>query len=144
MSLAYERPTWHAAAACHGLTSLFFPERGESLAAARAVCKTCTVTAQCKEAGRHEHFGVWAGQAERGRRRDRRDGPISMQIPIAHGTMPGARQHYRRGDPPCTPCRIAMNIYSVDRQRDARERRRAAAAAQTTIVRIRPTQQEAS
>lgn len=34
---------WMADAACKGLTALFFPERGEDCAAAKAVCAGCPV-----------------------------------------------------------------------------------------------------
>lgn len=52
----------------------FFPERGESLREAKALCRVCPVRHQCQEhAIRHsERFGVWGGLSERERRRFRK------------------------------------------------------------------------
>jgi WhiB family transcriptional regulator, redox-sensing transcriptional regulator len=61
--------------ACRGADpDLFFPDRGESLEPAKAVCAECVVRDECLEfalaAG--ERFGVWGGTSERERRRIRR------------------------------------------------------------------------
>jgi WhiB family redox-sensing transcriptional regulator len=64
------RPAWHRHAACRGCDpEMWFPERGESLGPARAICATCPVAAQCAEAGAFEKYGVWGGLSERQRRR---------------------------------------------------------------------------
>ena len=66
-----DRPGWHHEAACRGLTAdLFYPARGESLAAARSVCECCPVQAECLNTamGRNEQFGVWAATSHRQRR----------------------------------------------------------------------------
>jgi hypothetical protein len=34
---------------------------------------------------------------------------MSAPQPIRHGTPSGARAHYRRGEKPCEPCRVAAN-----------------------------------
>ena len=67
------RPDWFAAAACAGLTDLFFPERGDQTRPAKAVCAECDMRAECLEfalSGR-ELFGVWGGKSERERRKIR-------------------------------------------------------------------------
>ncbi len=70
---------WWERAACLGLdTSLFFPARGESTAAAEALCASCPVREDClwhalgPVGGRSERFGIWGGSSERQRRRLRR------------------------------------------------------------------------
>lgn len=69
-----EDASWKANAACHGMTDVFFPSRGESIAEAREICRRCPVTRECLDyAMRHnEKFGVWSGTSERQRRRMRR------------------------------------------------------------------------
>ena len=70
-----DRPDWHAEAACRGLApDLFYPARGESLAAARSVCEGCPVQAECLNTamGRNEKFGIWAATSVRQRRHLRR------------------------------------------------------------------------
>lgn len=74
---------WQVEAACRGMDpDLFFPGRGESTAAARAVCQECPVRQECldhaMEDGHLEKWGVWGGTTERQRRqlrRARRMGP---------------------------------------------------------------------
>lgn len=56
----------------------------------------------------------------------RRPGPKPK--PVAHGTYKGARQHRRRGQPPCDPCRLAENAYQLEMKQKARERKQARAA----------------
>lgn len=52
----------------------WFPEKGGSTRAAKAVCRGCEVRAECLEyALKHdERFGVWGGLSERERRRLKR------------------------------------------------------------------------
>lgn len=67
---------WTERASCRGVDpGLFFPARGESLAAARAVCAGCPVRRECLEhaLAQPEKFGVWGGTSERERRVLRRD-----------------------------------------------------------------------
>lgn len=69
------RPRWHQHARCRGVgTALFFPERGESTAPAKALCEGCPVTAECAAAGQHEPAGIWAGQSPKARRLIRSSG----------------------------------------------------------------------
>lgn len=58
--------SWHDLAACRGVDpDLFFPQRGESLDPARAICATCPVRVDCLEEAlaRKEEFGVWGGMS---------------------------------------------------------------------------------
>ena len=69
-------PSWRRRAACRGLDpDLFFPERGESGAAAKAVCAQCPVTRQCLAfaLANDETLGVWGATTPRARRPLRRD-----------------------------------------------------------------------
>lgn len=52
----------------------FFPERGESLGPAQAVCAQCVVRVRCLEYAlqTNQQDGVWGGTSERQRRRMRR------------------------------------------------------------------------
>ena len=75
----FQRPTWHGCAACRGMDpAIFFPARGErnSCQAAKAVCATCPVTAECGEAGSREVFGIWGGKSAH----QRRDGPRKPKL----------------------------------------------------------------
>ena len=49
---------------------VFFPEKGESTAAAKRVCMACEVRVSCLEYAleHHERFGVWGGLLPRQRR----------------------------------------------------------------------------
>jgi WhiB family redox-sensing transcriptional regulator len=66
---------WVERAACRGLDSeLFFPGRGGSDEAARAVCAGCAVTVDCLDYAVANRIteGLWGGRSERERRRLRR------------------------------------------------------------------------
>jgi WhiB family transcriptional regulator, redox-sensing transcriptional regulator len=67
--------SWAQHAACRGMDpALFFPERGESTAEAKACCATCPVRVECLEYALEadEKFGIFGGASERQRRRMRR------------------------------------------------------------------------
>jgi len=67
---------WQGAARCAEVDpEIFFPERGGSSKAARAVCSGCSVRAQCLEyaLNNKEQFGIWGGTSERERRRLRKE-----------------------------------------------------------------------
>jgi WhiB family redox-sensing transcriptional regulator len=69
--------SWAERAACRGMDSdLFFPTHGDhaALQAAKAVCATCPVTAECRAyADRiEENDGVFGGASGRQRSRERR------------------------------------------------------------------------
>ena len=67
---------WQAKARCNEVEpEIFFPERGGSSKAARAVCSHCDVRLQCLEdaLNNKEQFGIWGGTSERERRRLRKE-----------------------------------------------------------------------
>jgi WhiB family redox-sensing transcriptional regulator len=63
---------WMNAAACKGLTHLFFPPAAERPQArdrrestAKAVCGSCAVHDRCREFARSNHeYGYWGGESE--------------------------------------------------------------------------------
>ena len=63
---------WMDAAACKGLTYLFFPAAAERPqarerreATAREVCASCTVRGMCRDFARDQHeYGFWGGESE--------------------------------------------------------------------------------
>lgn len=63
---------WKALSACSGLTSLFFPGKGEMDTAmqAKAVCATCPVIDPCLmfAVTNYEKHGIWGGTNEKERR----------------------------------------------------------------------------
>jgi WhiB family transcriptional regulator, redox-sensing transcriptional regulator len=77
----FDRPeSWQERGRCTELPSrkidaLFFPERGHSSKAAKALCAECCVKAECLEYAleRKEAFGVWGGTSERDRRKIRKE-----------------------------------------------------------------------
>ena len=67
---------WQANARCAEVDpEIFFPERGGSSKAARAVCAQCEVRDKCLEyaLNNKEQFGIWGGTSERERRRLRKE-----------------------------------------------------------------------
>ena len=78
MSIAVAtRPAWHQHGACRGADpNLFFPERGDSVKEAKAVCPRCPVRAECLEYAleNHESMGIWGGLSGRERRQLSRTG----------------------------------------------------------------------
>ena len=68
------RPRWMRDALCREHPEVdFFPDRGQSLEPARAVCGGCMVRGKCLVyALEHGKHGVWGGTSERERRTIRR------------------------------------------------------------------------
>jgi WhiB family redox-sensing transcriptional regulator len=69
------RPAWQKDAACRGMgTAVFFPGRGESTVAAKAICAGCGVRQECLAAGLADSDteGVWGGLSARVARRTMR------------------------------------------------------------------------
>jgi WhiB family transcriptional regulator, redox-sensing transcriptional regulator len=67
---------WQSNARCTEVDpEIFFPERGGSSKAARAVCAQCEVRLHCLEyaLNNKEQFGIWGGTSERERRRLRKE-----------------------------------------------------------------------
>jgi WhiB family redox-sensing transcriptional regulator len=70
---------WQLEAKCAELPirksdAMFFPNRGGSSKAARAMCAGCPVRPECLEyaLNNKEAFGIWGGTSERERRKLRR------------------------------------------------------------------------
>lgn len=65
---------WMQSAACKGVTGMFYPEDRDrsNFTAAKKLCRSCPVRAECLEAGMDEVYGVWGGLSPRERSRLRR------------------------------------------------------------------------
>jgi WhiB family redox-sensing transcriptional regulator len=71
----FASPAFMDLGSCRGMDpDVFFPDRGESLAPAKAICAECIVRDECLEFAldQGERFGVWGGTSERERRKLRR------------------------------------------------------------------------
>jgi len=68
------RPAWQTRAACRGMgTGGWFPERGQDLRPALAICAGCPVRAECQDYARSLFvpYGIWGGQSNNQRTRGR-------------------------------------------------------------------------
>jgi WhiB family redox-sensing transcriptional regulator len=75
MPIIQQHLTWQVGARCLQVDpEIFFPERGGSSKAARAVCRECPVKTECLRyaLANREQFGIWGGTSERERRRLRK------------------------------------------------------------------------
>ena len=66
-----DRPAWMSRAACRGHDqAAFFPERGEKLDVARAICASCPVVDECRAFATADVnlSGVWGGTSAKQRR----------------------------------------------------------------------------
>jgi WhiB family redox-sensing transcriptional regulator len=73
--LPVETQPWYEQAACLDKDAdCFFPEKGGSTRAAKRICQTCSVQAECLDYAldNDERFGIWGGLSERERRRLKR------------------------------------------------------------------------
>ena len=132
-----DRPTdWRERAECRDdpAPDMWFvrPNNRLGIAAAKAVCARCTVTAEClAEAMADPHIvGVWGGldEQERARMHKKRKAPTGPKE-IKHGTPGGARTHRKRGEEPCGPCAAAAKAANArDQQRKTMKRRTERAA----------------
>lgn len=75
LARTFDRADWMRYAECAGLDrrvrdAMFFPTRGESTVAAKAVCYSCPVRVECLDyaIANGEHHGIWGGCSERERR----------------------------------------------------------------------------
>ena len=101
---------WLSEALCAQVdTEIFFPKQGQSSARAKSICSTCPVAVECLRYAldTRQQEGIWGGLSPRERQSLRRH-----KKPINHGTMSGCQTHYRRGEPPCDPCREAAAEYN--------------------------------
>jgi WhiB family redox-sensing transcriptional regulator len=78
---------WYAKAAClDSDADCFFPEKGGSTRAAKRICQTCSVTAECLDYAldNDERFGIWGGLSERERRRLKRRSRVAQHATSNH------------------------------------------------------------
>lgn len=74
--LGVESPDWYEFANCRGVPQhTFYPEHGQSTAAAKAVCAECPVSVECLAwaLDHGEMHGVWGGASERERKSMRKN-----------------------------------------------------------------------
>jgi len=115
---------WQDSAACIGAdTAIFFPESGDPVGPAKALCRACPVREQCLADAleRGEVHGVWGGLSAKERRKYRRQHgllrkPGGQPQPINHGTNGGYHTHRRRGQQPCDACSQAHICYERARR----------------------------
>lgn len=115
---------WQDSAACIGAdTAIFFPESGDPVGPAKALCRACPVREQCLADAleRGEVHGVWGGLSAKERRKYRRQHgllrkPGGQPQPINHGTNGGYHTHRRRGQQPCDACSQAHIRYQHARR----------------------------
>lgn len=115
---------WQDSAACIGAdTAIFFPESGDPVGPAKAICRACPVREQCLADAleRGEVHGVWGGLSAKERRKYRRQHgllrkPGGQPQPINHGTNGGYHTHRRRGQQPCDACSQAHIRYQQARR----------------------------
>lgn len=88
--------------------ALWFPAKGESNRAAKAICHRCDIEATClaDALADPELEGVWGGTSHRERQTMRALAGPRVR-PIRHGTEGGAKTHRRRGETACEKCRAA-------------------------------------
>lgn len=65
--------TWHRQAACKGQGDLFFAKTRDRIGEAKAICATCPVFDECREAVTIDDRGVWAGTTTRERTLNRQN-----------------------------------------------------------------------
>jgi len=85
VTLHLDRPAWQQQAACHGMTALFFPTRGQDVKHVRHICAACPVRTECLDFALDNgiQHGIFVGTSERERRTMRRvrtfGTPIAMR-----------------------------------------------------------------
>lgn len=86
MAIIQQGLAWQVSARCvEADPEIFFPERGGSSKAARAVCRECPVRLECLRyaLANREQFGIWGGTSERERRRLRRMSAAEKDVTLA-------------------------------------------------------------
>lgn len=106
-----DRPAWWAHAACHGMTDLFFPARGEDTTAAEKVCATCPVRDVCLQtalANGEKHVELadwWATATYRGTKVtvEHQPGPVEALDKLTRRLLDGGT---------CLGCGQRVSLYS--------------------------------
>lgn len=119
-------PDWRTRALCRTGSGydpdIWFPDPQDHATRRKAeqICATCPVTAECLAAAdeARERFGVWAGmeRTDIGTAMARRLGrgrPTATGVGC--GTPKGFRDHLKRDERPCQPCRDAANEAYADK-----------------------------
>ena len=78
--------SWMERAICRGRTDIFFAPLAERPQArvrrealAKAICRACPVSGECRDYGRENHeYGVWGGEAEL----ERHDAGFELSSPV--------------------------------------------------------------
>jgi hypothetical protein len=89
--------TWHARSACLGANAeTFFPARGDfdGVAAALAICATCTVTAECLAENLAKKDGIYGGTTGAERRKLRSAG-FDMECIVCGETFTAKQETYK-------------------------------------------------
>lgn len=118
-----ERPGWWADAACRTAPAdvNFFPSKGASAAAAKAVCNTCPACEPCRETAiaNDEEHGVFGGTTADEREQIRRQRGLGQRrAPYVHGTT----RMYSKG------CRLECCVTAM---RELRRQQRASTVKKT-------------
>jgi WhiB family redox-sensing transcriptional regulator len=89
--LAAADGAWRELALCAQVDpELWFPEKGESPAAAKLLCGRCEVRAECLELAleTNEQFGIWGGLSSKERRGLRRRRRLRLALQRAGAALP--------------------------------------------------------
>lgn len=116
-----ERP-WRNQAACRGRpSSLWFPQRGDTVTfnAAVKICKACICRRDCLMANLDEREGIYGGMGSRARAQLRAElagAPefVAVAVTYEHGTNAGYARHRRLDEDACPPCLAAHARYKQD------------------------------
>ena len=79
------RPAWYDDILCRDKGELFFSERAEDIAAAKALCAQCPAREPCSKAVTESDEGIWAGMTEK--ERQIASGKRAKSSPLTDGSM---------------------------------------------------------
>jgi hypothetical protein len=103
---------------------LWFPDKASTSAPAKRICNgdddrpPCAAREECLAwALAHTEAGVWGGRSERQRKAMR---VYQAGLPPQCGSTGGYRQHLKRKETPCEPCRQANAEYCRNYRRTRR------------------------
>jgi hypothetical protein len=83
-------PAWHADSLCREpayAAVSWFPQPGEDLTAAKAVCARCLVAQECLAAGAGEYHVIWGGASTQQRQRK---APAGTRVHVTKRQSPNA------------------------------------------------------